>query len=62
LDKHIPVEQRRAVTDALDAEKKVYVNVEFSNADHGFFCNERPAYEPRSAKQAWALTLEFLRS
>src|SRR6202167_1818616 len=58
LDKHIPVEQRRAVTDALDAEKKVYVNVEFSNADHGFFCNERPAYEPRSAKQAWALTLE----
>jgi carboxymethylenebutenolidase len=62
LDKHIPVEQRRAVTDALSAGKKAYVDVEFSNADHGFFCDERPAYEPKSARQAWALTLEFLRS
>ncbi|MGA8617083.1 MAG: dienelactone hydrolase family protein [Candidatus Sulfotelmatobacter sp.] len=62
LDKHIPPEQRRAVTDALSAQKKIYVNVEFSRADHGFFCDERAAYEPHSAKQAWALTLEFLRS
>jgi len=31
-------------------------------ADHGFFCDERASYEPRSARQAWALTLEFLRS
>jgi carboxymethylenebutenolidase len=62
LDKHIPAEQRQAVLNALTAEKKIYVNTEFSNADHGFFCNERPAYEPKSARQAWALTLEFLRS
>ena len=62
MDKHIPPEQRRAVTDALSAEKKLYVNAEFSRADHGFFCDERAAYEPHSAKQAWALTLEFLRS
>ena len=62
LDKHIPPEQRRAVTDALSAEKKIYVNAEFSRADHGFFCDERATYEPHSAKQAWALTLEFLRS
>lgn len=62
LDKHIPPEQRRAVTDALTAHKKIYVNAEFSRADHGFFCDERAAYEPISARQAWALTLEFLRS
>jgi len=62
LDKHIPAEQRRAVTEALSAQQKVYVNVDFSRADHGFFCDERASYEPHSARQAWALTLEFLRS
>jgi carboxymethylenebutenolidase len=62
LDKHITPEHRKAVTDALTAQQKSYVNVEFSRADHGFFCDERAAYEPHSARQAWALTLEFLRS
>ena len=62
LDKHISPEQRRAVTEALTAQNKIYVNVEFARADHGFFCDERTAYEPHSARQAWALTLEFLRS
>lgn len=62
LDKHITPAHRKAVTDALSAQQKIYVNVEFSNADHGFFCDERASYEPRSARQAWALTLEFLRS
>lgn len=61
-DKHIPAEQRRAITDALTAQNKIYVNAEFSRADHGFFCDERAAYEPHSARQAWALALEFLRS
>jgi carboxymethylenebutenolidase len=62
LDKHITPEHRKAVTDALSAQNKVFVNAEFSRADHGFFCDERAAYEPHSARQAWALTLEFLRS
>jgi len=62
LDKRITAEHRKAVTDALTAQQKIYVNVEFSRADHGFFCDERAAYEPHSARQAWALTLEFLRS
>jgi carboxymethylenebutenolidase len=62
LDKHIPPEHRRAVTEAMSAQQKIYVNAEFSRADHGFFCDERAAYEPHSARQAWALTLEFLRS
>lgn len=62
LDKHITPEIRRSVIDAVAAQHKSYVNAEFSQADHGFFCDQRPAYEPRSARQAWALTLEFLRS
>ncbi len=62
LDKHITADKREAVTEALDDQKKTYVNVIFSNADHAFFCDERPAYEPNAARQSWALTLEFLRS
>ena len=62
LDKHITPEHRKAVTEALDAHRKIYVNVVFSNADHAFFCDERGAYQPIAARQAWALTLEFLRS
>jgi carboxymethylenebutenolidase len=62
LDKRITPEIRKDVTDALSARQKTYVNAEFSRADHGFFCDEREAYEPHSARQAWALTLEFLRS
>jgi carboxymethylenebutenolidase len=62
LDKHITRELRRAVVDAVAAQHKPYVNAEFSQADHGFFCDQRSAYEPKSARQAWALTLEFLRS
>jgi carboxymethylenebutenolidase len=62
LDKHIRPDQRKSVTDALTAHQKNYVNVEFARADHGFFCDERASYEPRSARQAWALTLELLRT
>jgi carboxymethylenebutenolidase len=62
LDKHITPDHRKVVTDALTEHQKTYVNVEFARADHGFFCDERASYEPHSARQAWALTLEFLHS
>ena len=62
LDKHITPEHRKAVVDAMRAQQKAYVNVEFSHAEHAFFCDERAAYEPNAARQAWTLTLEFLRS
>lgn len=61
LDKNITVEHRKATTDALTAAHKAYVNVEFAQANHGFFCDERASYHPDAARQAWALTLEFLR-
>ena len=59
-DQHITLEQRRAVADALTAAGKSYVNVEFSEADHGFFCDARASYNPVAASQAWPLTLAFL--
>ncbi|MGA2095439.1 MAG: dienelactone hydrolase family protein [Candidatus Acidiferrum sp.] len=60
-DKHIPPEHIRAVTDALRAAGKNFVNVEISNADHGFFCDARASYSPTAALLAWPLTLAFLR-
>ena len=61
-DDRIPVDQRSAVIDALNRNAKTYVNVEFSDAGHGFFCDVRLAYHPLSARQAWPLLLAFLRS
>jgi carboxymethylenebutenolidase len=61
-DKHIPPEQVRAVTDALRAAGKNFVNVEISNADHAFFCDARSSYSPAAALLAWPLTLAFLRA
>jgi len=60
LDHHIPEEHRRAVLTALGSARKVFVDVVFSNADHGFFCDTRTAYQPQAAAQAWHLTHAFL--
>jgi carboxymethylenebutenolidase len=60
LDTHNGREQTRAVEDALKAANKNYTQVIFSQAAHGFFCDVRAAYNPDAARQAWALTLEFL--
>jgi len=61
-DKHITPEQRRAVNDTLTAEGKDFVQVEISDADHGFFCDARPSYSPMAAALAWPLTLAFLKT
>jgi len=60
LDKHIGPEQTKMVTEALRGAGKPYVHVEFSDADHGFFCDARSSYNPHAAQQAWALALAFL--
>ena len=60
-DQHIGPDAMRSVTDALRAAGKSFVNVEFSDADHGFFCDARPSYNPAAAAQAWPLTLAFLK-
>jgi carboxymethylenebutenolidase len=60
LDQHIGAEQVQAVNNALREAKKAYVNVEFSFADHGFFCDVRASYNAEAAAEAWPLTLAFL--
>ncbi len=59
-DEHIGIDGPRAIEDALRAAKKPYTQVMFSEADHAFFCDARASYNPEAARQAWALTLEFL--
>lgn len=59
-DKRIGPDQIRAVTEALRNAGKNYTNVEISEADHGFFCDARPSYNPVAASHAWALVLAFL--
>jgi carboxymethylenebutenolidase len=61
LDAHIGPDAVHAVETALSAAKKDYVNVVFSAADHGFFCDVRASYNPVAARQAWSLTVEFLK-
>lgn len=60
LDKHIPQEQSRTLVDELKRLGKTYVNVEISDADHGFFCDARVSYNPVAATLAWTLSLKFL--
>ncbi len=60
LDAHIGPDAVQAVTSTLSEAKKDYVNVVFSKADHGFFCDARASYNAVAAKEAWSLTLEFL--
>jgi len=60
LDKHIPVEQIRTVVDAVKEAGKPYINVEISEADHGFFCDARSSYNPDAAREAWSLVTSFL--
>jgi carboxymethylenebutenolidase len=62
LDKHIGQDQIDAVTGALDEAGKEYINVKFSYADHAFACDERPNYNEKATKEAWAMTLAFLRN
>ncbi len=61
-DKRILPEHIRTVVDALRAAKKPYTNIEFSEADHGFFCDARSSYHKESAEQAWDVVLSFLKT
>jgi carboxymethylenebutenolidase len=60
-DSHASVAMRRSLVEALAAANKAYVDVEFSDAEHGFFCDERESYHAASANIAWAMIKTFLR-
>lgn len=52
-DSMIPPEQVEAVTNALrEADVRHEVKV-YDGAGHGFFCDERDAYHPEAAADAW---------
>ena len=59
LDQHIPEDQRTAVARGVREANKIFVDVTFSHADHGFFCDARASYPPAAAAQAWSLTQAF---
>jgi len=59
-DQHITAEHRNQVMASMREAKKEYIDVLFSNADHGFFCDARQSYEPTSAKLSWDVVQSFL--
>lgn len=61
-DQHIKPENVNTIIQAVEDAGKDYVNVKFSYADHGFNCDERASYNETASKEAWALTLAFLKN
>lgn len=60
-DKAIPAEHSQAAVNALRAAGKPFTTVEFSEAEHGFNCDDRPSFNPEASEQAWELTLQFFK-
>jgi carboxymethylenebutenolidase len=60
-DAHIPKTDRIKISESLTKAKKKFTEVEFSWAQHGFFCNERSSFNQEAANQAWAITIQFLK-
>ncbi len=61
-DKHIKPEHIGAVIESLKGHHKEYINIEISYGDHGFFCDERAAFHPAAAGEAWAIVKQFFRN
>jgi carboxymethylenebutenolidase len=59
LDHHVPETERQAVAKRVSGASKPFVDVTFSDADHGFFNDARSSYHPAAAAQAWTLTHAF---
>ena len=62
LDHHIPAEHRNQVAKAMREAGKEYVDIVFSFADHGFFCDERQSYNATAARLSWDTVQSFLNS
>jgi carboxymethylenebutenolidase len=61
-DKHADATQRAAVAQALHAHGKMFTQVEFSDAGHGYFCDAREAYHAHAAAESWAMLAVFLKN
>ncbi len=58
-DNHIFPEHIQTVLGALSKAGKQFTNVEFSNAPHAFFCNDRPSYNEEAATESWGMVKVF---
>jgi carboxymethylenebutenolidase len=60
LDAHIPAEEVSQIEVRLRELKKDAEVTVYSQADHGFMCEERSSYSEEAALDAWTRTLRFL--
>ncbi len=61
LDASIPSSDVSEIEQKLKASKVPSEVQVFADADHGFFCDERPSFHPERAALAWGKALGFLR-
>jgi carboxymethylenebutenolidase len=60
-DQGIPVEDVERLRATLDAQAPAAHDVvRYPQAEHGFHCDQRPAYHQAAAKDAWQRTLAWL--
>ncbi|HEY2382039.1 MAG TPA: dienelactone hydrolase family protein [Terriglobia bacterium] len=59
-DQHITADHRNQVMASMREAGKEYIDILFSNADHGFFCDARQSYEPNAARLSWDVVQSFL--
>jgi carboxymethylenebutenolidase len=59
LDQGIPVEGVEQLRDAAARSGQETEIVRYPEAGHGFHCDQRDSYEPKSAQDAWARTLAW---
>jgi carboxymethylenebutenolidase len=59
-DAFIPLEFVERLRSEAAKQKKQVEIVVYPGADHGFFCNERPSYNPAAAADAWERLKKFL--
>ena len=60
LDEHIPIDEVEQVRVAAASSPVDAEVVRYSDADHGFHCDERPSFHAETSSAAWERTLEFL--
>jgi carboxymethylenebutenolidase len=58
----IPQDQVEAIRDALEAAGTSHGVHVYSEADHGFNCDQRDSFNPASAEDAWGRSLSLLRA
>lgn len=60
-DQGIPPQDVEAVRDALAALNKDAITRVYPDSNHGFMCDERSSYNPKTAEVAWSDALSWLR-